>query len=198
LGALSLQDCAIEGTGFEALKGLTKLKEFGLFKSTAGDKAIESLAGSKEMTKLKLRASGVTSQGIQKHVGSFPKLTAIDLGETSIDDLALEAIAKTTIDDLNLLRTPVTNAGVSHLIALKLKRLNLDDIRGINDDVFESLVQMPTLEFLHLGKTDVSDGGIKKLAVLLNLKDLLINDTSVSDDAIAKLKQALSGLKVKR
>jgi Leucine-rich repeat (LRR) protein len=198
LGALSLQNCAIQGPGLSTIAGLKKLKEFGLNQSSAGDIALENLRECPEIAKLKLRGSGVSSQEVQKWIQSFAKLSSLDLGETSIDDKAVESIAKCPkLEDLNLLRCQVTSQGIAPLTNLRLKRLNLDDIRGIDDAVFDSLVKMELLEFLHLGKTQITDRGLLRLVSLAQLKDLIINDTAISESAKTDLKKALPNLKIR-
>jgi Leucine-rich repeat (LRR) protein len=197
LGALTLQGCTIHGPGLLHLGKLTKLKEFGLVNSSAGDLALGSLAPG-EIVKLKLRASGVTNQGVEKNLSRFPKLKSLDLGENQVGDSALQVIASCKIDDLSLLRTRVTVDGIALLVGMPMKRLNLDDIRGIDDSVIPHVLKLEQLEFLHLGKTQITDAGVSKLGQLANLKDLIINDTQVSAEAVALLQESSKSLRIKR
>jgi Leucine-rich repeat (LRR) protein len=197
--AISLKECSITDASFGALAGMTKLKEFDIYKTPAGDNALRVLSQGREMAKLKLRASGVTKQGLIDHIAKFESVSSIDLGETETDDKALAAISKMKkLEDLNLLRTKVTNAGVASLTSLKLKRLNLDDIQAIDDGVVLHLAKMQSLEFLHLGKTSITDAGIGGLGSLANLKDLILNNTQVSETAVTELQAKLPKLKVLR
>lgn len=197
LGALTLQGCSIQGPGLVHLGKLTKLKEFGLLNSGAGDLALGSLAPG-EIVKLKLRASGVTNQGIEKNLSRFPKLKSLDLGENQIGDAALQVIATSKVDDLSLLRTQVTVDGISLLVGMPMKRLNLDDIRSIDDSVIKHILAFGQLEFLHLGKTQITDAGVSQFRQLVALKDLIINDTQVSDEAVALLQESNKSLRIKR
>ena len=141
----------------------------------------------------------VTNQGLIDHIAKFESVTTIDLGETQTDDKALVAISKMKkLEDLNLLRTKVTNAGVASLTSVKLKRLNLDDIQAIDDGVVVHIAKMESLEFLHLGKTSITDVGIRGLSSLVNLKDLILNNTQVSETAVKELQAKLPKLKVLR
>jgi hypothetical protein len=79
-----------------------------------------------------------------------------------------------------------------------LKKLNLDDNAGIDDSVVDALAVFKGLEFLHLGKTKMTDAGISQLVNLPKLKDLIVNDTAVSDVAVKTLTQKLPGLKVRK
>lgn len=131
------------------------------------------------------------------HIAKFANLTSLDLGETGTNDEALIAISKLTkLEDLNLLRTKVTDEGVASLVGLKLKRLNLDDIQAIGDGVVPHLAKLQSLEFLHLGKTSVTDVGVKGLDGLVNLKDLILTNTGVSKRGVEELQAKLSKVKI--
>lgn len=197
--AISFKDCAISDSQFESLSAMSKLKEFDIFKTRGGDRALAVVSGAKEMTKLKLRDSAITSNGLVEHISKFVNLVALDLGETETTDQALVAIAKLgKLEDLNLLRTKVTDEGIAALSTMKLKRLNLDDIASIGDGVVSHVAKIQTLEFLHLGKTRVTDSGIQALFPLTNLKDLILNDTAVSGTAIEQLQARLPKVKIVR
>ena len=197
--ALSLKGCAVTDAKFDALAGMSKLKEFDMFRTRGGDRALGVISNCKEITKLKLRDSAITNKGLIEHITKFENLTSMDLGETQISDEALIAIGKLSkLEDLNLLRTKVTSAGVAELGRLKLKRLNLDDIASIGDSVVQHVAKIPSLEFLHLGKTAITDSGLQGLAPLANLKDLILNDTAITDAAINQLQIKLPKLKIQR
>ena len=198
MAAISFRKCSLTDSGFAALSGMTKLKEFDIFQTPVGDRALAAVSGANEMSKLKLRGSAITSKGIVEQIGKFENLIAIDLGETSIDDVALTSLSQLKkLEDLNLLRTRITDAGLTSIVGLKLKRLNLDDIAGIGDGAIPIIAKMNSLEFLHLGKTHVTDDGIQGLSMLTNLKDLIVTNTLVSDGAVQSLQAKLPKLKIK-
>ena len=150
------------------------------------------------MTKLKLRASRITSKGIAQHIRKFANVVSIDLGETNIDDDALTSLGTLSkLEDLNLLRTHVTNKGLESLVPLKLKRLNLDDIASVGDETIPIVATIKTLEFLHLGKTHVTDKGLEGLVSLSRLKDLIVTNTVVSRESVVTLQSKLPDLKIK-
>jgi internalin A len=196
LAAVTLQGCTINGPGLIHLGKLTRLKEFGLINSMAGDLAMKSLSPG-EIVKLKMRSSGITQSGLKGNLPRFPKLKSLDLGENQIDDTSIPLLAGTKIEDLNLLRTLVTSNGVSLLSELPLIRLNLDDIKGIDDSVIPHVLKMERLEFLHLGKTMVTDSGLSQIKGLKSLKDLIINNTAVSETALSELQSARPELRIK-
>lgn len=197
--AISLKECAISDAKSDALSGMTKLKEFDIFKTRAGDRTLGVVAGATEMSKLKLRDSAITNQGLVEHISKFQNLIALDLGETETTDQALVVIGKLSkLEDLNLLRTKVTAAGVASLTGLKLKRLNLDDIPSVGDGVVAHIAKIKSLEFLHLGKTAITDAGLQGLAPMTNLKDLILNNTAVTESAIKELQSKLPKVKIVR
>jgi len=199
LSALTIRKCDVTDRGFEVLSRMRKLKELDLAFTDAGDGALDSMASVNVISKLKLRASGVTPNGIASHIFKFANLTLLDLGETNMNDAAMTAIGKMTrLEDLNLLRTHVTDEMISMLVNLPLKRLNLDDNQGITDKAMDSISHFQTLEFLHLGKTQVTDQSIEKIALLSNLKDLILNDTVVSKESLQRLQQKLPNLTIKK
>ena len=82
------------------------------------------------------------------------------------------------------------------LALLKLKRLNLDDIQAIGDDVVPHVTNILSLEFLHLGKTAITDAGVQRLDRLVNLRDLILTNTVVSKSAIEELQSKLPKAKI--
>jgi Leucine-rich repeat (LRR) protein len=194
--AISFQDCGVTDKSFSALSGMTKLKEFDIFRTRVGNDALAAVAGAKEMAKMKLRDCAITTKGIVEHIGKFPNLTSLDLSETTIKDAALAEIGKLTkLEDLNLWHTRVTDAGLEALAGSKLKRLNLDDT-NVGDAGIPAIVNIKSLEFLHLGKTAISDEGAAKLAALTNLKDLILTNTALSKKAVAELQAKLPKTKI--
>jgi hypothetical protein len=125
-------------------------------------------------------------------------LQELDLGETGVDDQGLETVLSLpALMDLNLMRAKVTSAGVQKLKGMKLKRLNIDDVAGIDNSCLPAISEMKSLEFLHLGKTAITDEGVAVLGELPNLKTLILENTKVSDAAIEQLKLKLPKTDIK-
>jgi len=197
LVALSIRDCEVTDVGFESFQHLSKIRELDLSKNKVGGVALSWMVGAKDLTRLRLRATSITDGGLLEQIEKFKNLIVLDLGETSVGDEALVAIGRCPkLEDLNLLRTKVTNRGIASLATTKLKKLNLDDNAGIGDESVEPILKISTLEFLHLGKTAISDQGVKQLGQLANLRDLILNNTSVSDSAVEELKLKRPQLKI--
>jgi Leucine-rich repeat (LRR) protein len=179
------------------LEGMTQLKEFSIFRARVGSGALAAVAGSKGMSKMRLRDSAITTEGVVEHIGKFQNLTSLELSESNVQDAALVEIGKLPkLEDLNLLRTRITDSGIKSIVGLKLKRLNLDDT-SVGDAAIPYVAQIPTLEFLHLGKTAITDQGLAGLKSLTNLKDLILTDTGLSPSAVEQLQKALPKTKIK-
>lgn len=199
LGALSIVDSPVTDQGLASLQFLTKLKELSLVRLPVGNESLAPFVGNSSLVKLRLRAAAnVTDEAINKYLPKFTNIASLELSELAIGDASLDTISRLPkLIDLNLLRTRVTSVGIKKLAGMPLKKLNLDDIPTIGDESIPAILAIPTLEFLHLGKTKVTDQGIAKLAGLKNLKDLLINDTAVSEKGLAELQAKLPNLKIK-
>jgi hypothetical protein len=77
----------------------------------------------------------------------------------------------------------------------KLKWLKLDQCY-VTDEGMKHVGQLKELEYLHIGSTKVTDKGLEHLHGLKNLKTLVMTFLDgVSEDGIAKLQEAITGLK---
>jgi hypothetical protein len=152
-------------------------------------------------TKLKLRSSSIASTQIVQGIARFENVSALDLGENDLDVAAIASLAQLEkLEDLNLLRTKLSNDAVRILCEspakARLKKLNLDDNSAIDDRSIDSLLNVKPLEFLHVGKTQVSDTGIQKLSILSQLKTLIVNDTAVTQETLHQLQSKLPNLRI--
>jgi hypothetical protein len=116
-----------------------------------------------------------------------------------LTDTGLAKIAAlNNVVSLNLRDTKITSAGLVHLKSLvTLRRLHLERTK-IDDAGVAHLKGLINLEYLNLYSTNVTDKSLGHLANLKNLTQLYVWQTKVSDKGVAKLKQALPGLKIVR
>ncbi len=89
------------------------------------------------------------------------------------------------------LPTQTTNAGVSHLSALR--NLTALELRysSVSDDGLSHLSGLTNLTVLDLTGTSMSDAGLSHLSGLTNLTFLGLSGTQVSDAGVAQLQAAL-------
>jgi hypothetical protein len=128
------------------------------------------------------------------------KLTRLNLGDngSAITDEGLRVIAATFPDlvDCTLARwdnpTAVTSEGVKSLLPLKrLRSLQLAG-KGVDDQVFETVAQMRTLQRLVLSSSSITGAGISALSGLPELHTLGLRNSTLNDAGLeeaARLKQ---------
>lgn len=201
--SLALRHAPISNDGFRVLESFPKLKELDIYGTTVSSDFLANIPYPASLTKLKLRSSGIAPTQIVLGIARFENVNALDLGENELDAAAIASVAQLAkLEDLNLLRTKLTNDTVQILCespaSSKLKKLNLDDNLAIDDRSIDSLLLVKSLEFLHLGKTQVTDAGIKKLSGLSQLKTLIVNDTAVTQGALQQLQSTLPNLRIVR
>jgi hypothetical protein len=140
-------------------------------------------------------------------LSGLTNLARLDLSETLVGNPGLEHLKRLTqLEDLNLWGARVGDAGMPHVAEMRaLKRLNLDNVGfpaesvALTDEGVTHLAGLSNLEFLHLGKTQVSDAGLAALTGLRNLKQLVITFCPrVTDAGVAKLKEAIPALSIDR
>jgi hypothetical protein len=107
-------------------------------------------------------------------------------GGLQITDLGLAKLAKLKgLKRLNVSGAKLTPAGLKVLAALPLERLNLWACEALDDSAAAVLAEIPTLTFVDLSYTPISNQALKQLAKLPNLKNLYLTETKVTPDAVA-------------
>jgi hypothetical protein len=118
------------------------------------------------------------------------KLTHLDFGQarTPIRDAELHYLRGTSIIDLNLKETKVTDAGLVPIADLRLLFLDADGVRGITDVGAARIGRMRSLKWLYLNGSEISDKGLVHFEQLRNLGELHVKETRVTREGIEKLK----------
>ncbi len=201
--SLALRHAPVSDEGFRVLESFPKLKELDVYGTTVSSDFLANIPYPASLTKLKLRSSSIASTQIVQGIARFENVSALDLGENDLDAVAIASVAQLgKLEDLNLLRTKLSNDAVRILCEspanARLKKLNLDDNSAVDDSAIDSLLFVKSLEFLHLGKTQVTDTGIQKLSALSQLKTLIVNDTAVTQKALDQLQSKLPSLRIVR
>ena len=134
--------------------------------TTAG---LRSLSGLPELEELHLVGQEVTADLLT----SWPKLTELSLGGTTVDDACAERIAACrNLKSLSLVYTAVSDEGLKQIATLPaLRRLNLDS-REITDASMEYLKAVKTLEMLTLRTTQLTDESLRHIAEMKSLTRL--------------------------
>lgn len=195
LAALGLLDTAVTDEGLKSLVGCTKIKELMLFATPVTDASFATLGSFSALKVLRLRQSAITGQD----AAALAKLNVVDLelAETDFGNAGMTAIARMPkLTKVNLWLTKIDNEGVGKLKGMtQLTSLNLDNLPPVNDDSIDTILTLPNLTFLHLGKTTVTPAGLKRLIELQKLETLMATQLNVSNDQAAEIKQAMQSLK---
>ena len=67
---------------------------------------------------------------------------------------------------------------------------------SVGDDALTSLNKLPSLWYINLVGTEVTDKGIQTLASIPSLKEIYLWNSKVSEDGAAKLQAALPNAKI--
>ena len=125
---------------------------------------------------LRLRFFGeIEISEIQK-ILRLKNLKHLKLSSSDLIDKHLEAIGK--IDSLELLdldATDITNQGLFYLEPLKnLKQLRLKDNPQLTDICIEYLLNIQSLELIHIGNTSITIVGLRKLLSKVELESIIL------------------------
>jgi Leucine-rich repeat (LRR) protein len=120
----------------------------------------------KDLTVLTLSHTGVDGSGLRHLVGS--RLEGLDLGHTSVTDIAMEHVGQLpNLEWLLLNDTDISDSGASKLVGIdSLRILAVNDTR-ISDESLRVFSRFEKLEWLSLLRTTVSETGVLELQASL-------------------------------
>lgn len=137
---------------------------------------------------ISLRQTKITHVALQKLAAS--PVEVLDLSSTNLDNSAVPYIAKLkNLTSLTLDSTKIDDKGLKELAPLKnLMRLDLDQLDGITDDGIDTIVkQWPNLEYLNIARARVTEEGLLRLPELKHLRGLELAELTLSDKVMAAL-----------
>ena len=187
----------ITDTGLEHLRSLTKLTRLWLRETNITGAGLENLRQLKNLQSLNLEFTQVTDAGLQRLPQLFPAVTSLSLSGTSVSDAGIAHLRdQKQLQDLRIGGTKISDTGIEHLKDFpNIKQLRLGDT-NFTDQGLRLLKVHRNLEMLDISGTKVSAKGLDHIHDLKNLKTLDITETNIGEDAIAKLREALSGCKI--
>ena len=153
---------------------LPRLRQVLLKDAQGSDECLAVISRSPRIERLYCwDAENVTDAGVA-HLRRLRKLKYVHLSNSKISDESLHVFGgMRQLEGLSLQQNSFTDRGLAYLAKLhRLKDLWID-----------------------LGETDITDAGLAHLQGLKSLETLAINDTHASAEGVAKLQQALPGLK---
>ena len=191
------------------LTGLRRLRLLDLRYNPVGDAGLEHVAAFKELERLNLDATNVTSAGMA-HLAGLTRLRWFTLADCGIDDAALEHLKDlASLEFLDLSNTKVTDAGMRSLAGLaQLKELRLygtqvtdaglAHLRGLSDlemisyseyFTLRGLAQLKSLSSLRPRSKSVADDDLALLAEMPRLRELDLSQSQITDAGLAHVGQ---------
>ena len=207
LANLDLTGCQlIDDAGFAALSELRLLQALVLQHTKAGDAAVRSMSKMQQLSRLQLGSPSLTDRGMR---GISEILTLrnlrLDAESTNVTDSGfIDFWRLNRLDSLAISCPRVTGAGFATLTELP----NLHELRiyspELTDVGLRFISEIPALRRLRLGGSagkgppNVTDDGLLCLseAAKLTYLELHRRDSAITDEAIARLKQALPQLRI--
>ncbi|MBN71761.1 MAG: hypothetical protein CME32_21070 [Gimesia sp.] len=198
-----ITDVALRESEFEddQLASLANLKKLtGLFLDTASisDSALAHLDGLQKLQQLYLSETKITGAGLS-HLERLPKLTTLVLAGSTLTNVGLKNIGNLKqLVSLNISHiSGIDDAGLSHISGLtRLQKLYLHNNPQITDEGIKHLHEQQLLKELTLDNTSISDAGMKYLSGMKDLEKLhLANCQRLSDagfEHLANLKKLKS------
>jgi hypothetical protein len=197
----------------EQLKGLAVVKGLTFLDVSSPhvtDKGLETVARHQGLEVLKISCKNTTYTGLKALAGlpklrllmygfqgtragfhdarGFPRLEQLfTSGMLTAEDL--RGIGRiTTLKELRLSRSTISDAGVNELTGLKqLQILDLSQT-DLTDRGVQGLEGMTDLEILKLSKTKITDAGLKSLGKLKNLRTLGLSQNQIGDAGLKALR----------
>jgi hypothetical protein len=131
----------------------------------------------------------LTDEDAQR-IGALEELTHLNLMQTQLTDAGLAKLKAGRLRNLNVAGTRVTSeALLKELAGVELQYLWLDG-RQFTPELAAQLAQMKSLTMLALIGPDVTDSQLELLVPLQNVTYIRLEQTSVSEEAVAALRAA--------
>ena len=160
------------------------------------DAIVDLLPAFGSIETLSARESALTDEHLET-IGRLSSLTSLILTNSeSITDKGMPHL--TDLDNLVMLEvygTQVTDAGLEPIGKIEsLKTLNIGKTKVTGD--MSGLLPLKNLEWLVAGDMALSDEIVDTLAKLPKLSHLQIQNVTISDEAVAKIREAKQGIQI--
>jgi hypothetical protein len=199
LTTLLLNNTGITDAGLEHLEGMAELRCLELANTKITDAGLKHLERLSKLAYLVLEGTQITDAGLE-HLKSLSRLSGLVLTRTKVTDAGLEHLKELTyLNELRLGQTQVTGAGLIHLKEVgrwygdghtdMFFTLHLEDT-PFTDAGLKNLEGSQQRLRLYLERTQVTDEGLEHLQGL-DLMDIYLAGTKVTDAGAAKLERAL-------
>jgi Leucine-rich repeat (LRR) protein len=179
----------IRSLGGTAVVQQGHIVEISLASTQATDADLVHLKGLSRLRKLNLRGTQAGDLGLRNLGLERCALTDLELGNTTVSDVGLDAVAScVNLRRLGLGYTLVQGDGLAKL-ATPGTLIDLDfKGNGLSENGAEAIAHLRKLQRLDLSYSDVADKHLASLANLENLTYLDLTATDIGDEALAALR----------
>ncbi|MHC4538349.1 MAG: ankyrin repeat domain-containing protein [Planctomycetota bacterium] len=166
-------------------------------------KALASLKPSRPgelaLDKLNLTGSEITDADLGRRLDGLTSLRELRLQNTSITDAGLEHLKElTSLELLHIGNTQITDAGLAHIKDLTtLKTLCIHETL-VTDSGLAHLKGLSSLTSLCLRNTKISDAGLVHLKDLTSLQSFNVSGTQVTEAAASDLRRTLPNYRMSK
>jgi hypothetical protein len=201
LQRLSLDHRGFTDRGLAALRGLTELRELRLFGTSkvpqVGDAGLLHLRGLRRLERVELHYTRLTDAGLAAFA-TLPRLRELSLEGNRVTGTGLGHLSGLPIERLFLGNEPLKAEGLRHLAALpRLRDLDLSS-SGEGLDLTPGLAGVRQLQVLCLNYTGATDAGLTHLAAMKALRQVRLQETRVTTEAVNRLRRSRPELDVHR
>ncbi len=164
-----------------------------LSKLSDGDMA--RLEGLYEINDLYIYDSSVSDNGL-KHLADLKELERLSLVVTQITDAGLVHLQGLPLSELCLNRNQrITGRALGHLAPIRtLKKLRIGLCPMVGDEGMSDIQELLQLQELELNQTAISDVSVPYLMTLQKLRNLNVGETRITKEGAARLREALPDL----
>ena len=167
--------------------GITRLKlsETGI----TGDE-LARLIAAHPIHVLELREQDLNDSTVEALAAS-PKLNTLELRDSPLTDAQFPRLPLEQLDELLINGTEVTSAGLAPLQRAKVLTFLTLDGRQFDESAAKLVASLPSLQYLELVGTDVTDEDLLQLYGMTKLSAITLIRTSVTDEGVTALETAL-------
>lgn len=201
----TLEDILITDTPLPAgsaryLAALPNLRHLALENCSLQAQDVKSISNLSLLIKLSLDGNDLNNPAVLKPVSKMRALTSLSLSDSSVTDAGIDGIYKlpnvTTLKIDGRLLTLAAMKKIAQMRNLEFVMVSLS--KKLDDRAIGELSKLPKLKRLDLERCpNVTDGCIDSLIRMRSLEVLRILGTSISDEAVVRLKSAKPGIFVK-
>lgn len=186
IDSADFKQSSLQARDLDLLRRFPKLNTIVLNSTDISEPAFESLSQLSELERIVIRSARFDAAGL-RHLAALPRLEQLHF-DLALDETALKTVA--TFPQLRSLGlTGVTDENLRHFSRFhRLAHLQLLKSH-VTDDGAKLLVDnCPSLSTLSIEGGPMTDVGLAELARYPNLLVLLLDDMTISDEGILKLK----------